>query len=82
LGTRHGEKSYESLVSSEEMLKAYSLKEFYRIPLDKRSLNYNKFFNKGNQKIEKLSDYNSNNTKRLNKLEVIKLLKKQKFIDV
>jgi UDP-glucose 4-epimerase len=82
IGTRHGEKAYESLVSSEEMVKAKNLKNFYQIPLDQRNLNYNKFFNKGNLSIENITDYNSNNTKRLEKKDVIKLLLKQKFINV
>ena len=82
IGTRHGEKAYESLVSSEEMLKAKNLKNFYQIPLDDRGLNYNKFFNKGNNNLEKFDDYNSNNTHRLDKSGVIKILKKQKFINV
>ena len=82
IGTRHGEKSYESLVSSEEMIKAKKIKDFYKIPLDKRGLNYNKFFNKGNLNLEKIDDYNSNNTKRLDVNDVIKLFKKQKIFNV
>tara|TARA_B100000035_G_C20922116_1_gene518972 strand:- start:592 stop:993 length:402 start_codon:yes stop_codon:yes gene_type:complete len=82
IGTRHGEKAYESLVSSEEMLKVKKIKNFYKIPLDERGLNYNKYFNKGNQNIDKITDYNSNNTKRLDVNGVIKVLKKQKFINV
>jgi UDP-glucose 4-epimerase len=82
IGTRHGEKAYESLVSSEEMVKAKKIKEFFLIPLDERALNYNKFFNKGTLNIEKIDDYNSNNTKRLDVNGVIKVLKKQKFINV
>ena len=82
IGTRHGEKAYEALVSSEEMVKAKKIKDFYKIPLDERGLNYNKFFNKGNQNIEKIEDYNSNNTKRLDVNGVIKILKKQRFINV
>jgi UDP-glucose 4-epimerase len=82
IGTRHGEKAYESLVSAEEMVKAKNIKDFFKIPLDERGLNYNKFFNKGNQEIDKIEDYNSNNTKRLDVKGVIKVLKKQKFINV
>ena len=82
IGTRHGEKANESLVSSEEMIKAKKMKDFFKIPLDDRGLNYNKFFNKGNQNIDKIEDYNSNNTKRLDVKGVIKVLKKQKFINV
>tara|TARA_B100000035_G_C20986114_1_gene547896 strand:- start:241 stop:1245 length:1005 start_codon:yes stop_codon:yes gene_type:complete len=82
IGTRHGEKAYESLVSSEEMLKAKDLKNFYKIPMDNRGLNYNKYFNKGNHNVDHVKDYNSDNTNRLDKKGVIKILKKQKFIDV
>ncbi len=82
IGTRHGEKAYESLVSSEEMIKAKNQKNFFQIPLDGRGLNYNKYFNKGIQNIEKVEDYNSNNTQRLDINDVIKVLKKQKFINV
>jgi UDP-glucose 4-epimerase len=82
IGTRHGEKAYESLVSSEEMVKAKNLKSFYQIPIDQRNLNYNKFFDKGNLSIENVTDYNSNNTKRLEKKDVVKLFLKQKFINV
>jgi UDP-glucose 4-epimerase len=69
-------------VSAEEMVKAKNIKDFFKIPLDERGLNYNKFFNKGNQEIDKIEDYNSNNTKRLDIKGVIKVLKKQKFINV
>jgi UDP-glucose 4-epimerase len=82
IGTRHGEKAYESLVSSEEMIKVKDQKNFFKIPLDGRGLNYNKYFNKGTQNIDKIDDYNSNNTKRLEVKEVIKVLKNQKFINV
>ena len=82
IGTRHGEKAYESLVSSEEMIKAKNQKNFFQIPLDGRGLNYNKYFNKGILNIEKVEDYNSNNTQRLDIKSVIKVLKKQKFINV
>ena len=82
IGTRHGEKAYESLVSSEEMVKAKNLKSFYKIPLDNRGLNYTKYFNKGSKEISSIKDYNSNNTNRLDTNGVIKILKKQRFIDV
>jgi UDP-glucose 4-epimerase len=82
IGTRHGEKAYESLVSSEEMIKAKDQKIFFQIPLDERGLNYNKYFNKGTQNLENIDDYNSNNTKRLELKEVIKIIKNQKFINV
>lgn len=82
IGTRHGEKSYESLVSSEEMVRAIEYKKFYRIPLEKGSLKYEKYFYKGNKELIKFKDYNSNNTTQFNKESVINLLKKQSFINV
>ena len=65
IGTRHGEKLYESLVSREEMSKAKDLDNFYQIPSDNRDLNYSKFFNKGNVNRSIIEDYNSNNTTQL-----------------
>lgn len=80
IGTRHGEKLYESLVSSEEMAKVEELKEYYRIPIDDRDLNYKKFFVEGEPKIALLNDYTSHNTKRLNIEETKELLLKLDFI--
>ncbi|KJW02559.1 UDP-glucose 4-epimerase [Rickettsia endosymbiont of Ixodes pacificus] len=74
IGTRHGEKHYESLVSSEEMAKADDLGGYYRIPMDGRDLNYAKYFVEGEKKVALLEDYNSHNTKRLNLEEVKELL--------
>lgn len=74
IGTRHGEKHYESLVSSEEMAKAEDLGNYYRIPMDGRDLNYAKYFVEGEKKIALLEDYTSHNTKRLNLEEVKELL--------
>ncbi|XVN41141.1 MAG: polysaccharide biosynthesis protein [Rickettsia endosymbiont of Argas persicus] len=74
IGTRHGEKHYESLVSSEEMAKAEDLGDYYRIPMDGRDLNYAKYFVEGEKKIAFLEDYTSHNTKRLNLEEVKELL--------
>lgn len=65
IGTRHGEKLYEVLVTQEEMLKAEDLGGYYRVPTDNRSLNYDKFVSKGNEEIEKITEYHSHNTKRL-----------------
>jgi UDP-glucose 4-epimerase len=65
IGTRHGEKLYESLVAREEMAKANDLGRYYRIPADNRDLNYNKFFVEGEQKISEFEDYTSHNTERL-----------------
>ena len=66
IGTRHGEKLYESLVSKEEMLTAEETESFYRLPMDNRSLDYSKYFNQGQIKINNLEDYNSHNAERLN----------------
>lgn len=74
IGTRHGEKLYESLISREEMSKAIDIGEYYCIPADNRDLNYAQFFNEGKQKISDAKDYTSHNTKRLNVEEVKSLL--------
>lgn len=65
IGTRHGEKAHETLLSREEMAAAEDLGEFYRIPPDARDLNYDKFFEEGEVKITKSTDYTSENTTRL-----------------
>lgn len=66
IGTRHGEKLYESLVSREDMVKAEDLGEYYRIPADTRDLNYDIYFEKGRKIDSNVEEYNSHNTKRLN----------------
>ena len=66
IGTRHGEKLYESLVSKEEMLTAIGSEKFFRLPMDNRSLDYSKYFEEGQMNIQKTSDYNSHNALRLN----------------
>jgi UDP-glucose 4-epimerase len=80
IGTRHGEKLYESLISREEMAKADDLGDYYRIPADNRDLNYAQFFSEGEEKISKQEDYTSHNTERLNLEQVKKLLLKLDFI--
>jgi UDP-glucose 4-epimerase len=70
IGTRHGEKLYESLVSREEMAKAEDMGRYYRIPADNRDLNYRNYFVEGEQRISELDDYTSHNTRRLNVAEV------------
>ena len=65
IGTRHGEKLYETLVTREEMAKAIDMGKYYRIPCDNRDLNYDKFFVDGNEEISKIEDYHSHNTSRL-----------------
>lgn len=74
IGTRAGEKLYETLVTREELAKAQDLGDYYRIPLDGRDLNYNKYFVEGEEEISHTEDYNSHNTRRLNVREVKKLL--------
>ncbi|MFM8331420.1 MAG: polysaccharide biosynthesis protein [Candidatus Methylumidiphilus sp.] len=74
IGTRHGEKLYESLVSREEMAKAIDLGNYYRIPADKRDLNYAQYFSEGVERISELEDYTSHNTQRLNVEKVKQLL--------
>lgn len=66
IGTRHGEKLYESLVSREEMARAENLGDYYRIPADSRDLNYDKYFVEGETQISSIEDYTSHNTRRLN----------------
>ena len=80
IGTRHGEKLYESLVSREEILRAKETKKHFIIPVDKRDLNYNSYFVEGSIQLAKLSDYTSHNAQRLEVDEVIQLLMKVDFI--
>jgi len=74
IGTRHGEKLYESLVSREEMARAEDLGGYYRIPADSRDLNYNKYFVEGELEIAEIDDYTSHNTRRLNVAQVKEVL--------
>ena len=76
IGTRHGEKLYETLVTQEEMLKSVDLGNFYCVKADNRDLNYDKYFSKGNKKLNIGESYTSHNTKRLNVEEMKELLKK------
>lgn len=80
IGTRHGEKLYESLVAREEMARADDLGNFYRIPADARDLNYSKFFTDGEQSISNAEDYTSHNTRRLDVAGVIEVLMRLDFI--
>lgn len=80
IGTRHGEKLYETLCTREEMLKAEDMGDFYRIPADNRDLNYNQYFSEGDVNISNVSDYNSHNTKQLNTEEIVQLIAKLPFI--
>ena len=74
IGTRHGEKLYETLLTKEEMVKAIDMKDYYRIPADNRDLNYNKFFDEGEEIITQAGEYHSHNTHRLDEAELSQLL--------
>ncbi len=80
IGTRHGEKLYETLVTREERAKAEDMGNYFRIPCDTRDLNYDKFFTEGNEGIAKIEDYHSHNTKRLDVEGMKQLLLKLRFI--
>ena len=76
IGTRHGEKLYEVLVTKEEMINAEDMGNYYRIPADERGLNYDKYEDHGNDMIDSIEDYNSHNTERLDVDGMVELLKK------
>lgn len=80
IGTRHGEKLYEVLVSREEMARAESLPRYYRVPADGRDLNYNKYFTAGETEVTQAEDYTSHNTERLDLERTRDLLLKLDFI--
>ncbi|MCL4107817.1 UNVERIFIED_CONTAM: hypothetical protein GTU68_027202 [Idotea baltica] len=80
IGTRHGEKLYESLVNKEEMIKAENLENYYRIPADNRDLNYEKYFSDGEKDVSTIDDYHSHNTHRLDVEGTKELLLKLDFI--
>ena len=76
IGTRHGEKLYESLVNREDIVKAEDMEGYYRIPADNRDLNYERYFSEGEEDISKIEDYHSHNTHRLDIEGTMKLLLK------
>lgn len=80
IGTRHGEKLYESLLSKEEAVRAIDLGNYFRVPADGRDLNYEQYFEKGSEKVELVEEYNSHNTYRLNKNELKALLLKLPYV--
>lgn len=82
IGTRHGEKLYETLITSEEMIKAIDLGNYFRIPADNRDLNYEKYISSGNHELAAFKDYTSHNTKRLNVDEMKKILLKLDLFQV
>lgn len=80
IGTRHGEKLYETLLTREEMARACDCGNYYCVPADNRDLNYSKYFNEGEKTVSLKEDYNSHNTQRLGVSEIKKLLLKLDFI--
>ena len=80
IGTRHGEKLYETLVTREEMAKAVDMGNYYRIPCDNRDLNYDKFFTEGSHKVEQVEEYHSHNTTRLDVEDMKEMLHRLNFI--
>ena len=82
IGTRHGEKLYETLCTREEMVKAEDMGYFYRIPADNRDLNYSIYFSEGEKNIAEIEDYHSHNTERLNAEEVKNLISKLALVKI
>lgn len=80
IGIRHGEKMYETLLTNEECANAIDMGNFYRVPCDRRDLNYDKYFKEGNTERTKLSEFNSNNTQLLNVEQVKKKLLQLSYI--
>lgn len=80
IGTRHGEKLYETLCTREEMVKAEDMGDFYRIPADNRDLNYSMYFSEGEKNISRIEDYNSHNTERLDVEGIKNLISKLAFV--
>jgi UDP-N-acetylglucosamine 4,6-dehydratase len=80
IGTRHGEKLYETLLTREELVRAEDLGGYYRVPADNRDLNYNKYFIEGKEELSYQEDYNSHNTKRLSLEEIKELFLKLDFV--
>ena len=80
IGTRHGEKLYETLCTREEMIKAEDMGEFFRVPADNRSLNYSSYFSEGEKELSSIEDYNSHNTEQINIEGIKKLLLKLDFV--
>lgn len=80
IGIRHGEKMYETLLTNEECAKAIDMGDFYRVPADNRGLNYDKYFKEGDEKRNTLTEFNSNNTRRLNLEETKATIAKLSYI--
>ena len=80
IGTRHGEKLYETLVTREEMARAIDMGNYFRIPCDSRDLNYDKYFAEGSEKVSLIEDYHSHNTRRLDVEGMKEQLMRLRFI--
>lgn len=80
IGTRHGEKVYETLVTREEMIRAEDIGRYYCVPADVRDLNYDKFLDKGDHRITQATEFNSHNTERYDVDQMVELLKTVKYI--
>lgn len=80
IGIRHGEKMYETLLTNEECAKAVDMGDFYRVPADNRGLNYDKFFKEGDEARNTLTEFNSNNTRRLNLQETVETIAGLEYI--
>ncbi len=80
IGTRHGEKVYETLLTREEMAHCEDLGDYFRVPADNRDLNYSKFFSNGEKKVSRTEDYHSHNTRQLDVNEMTKLLMKLPYV--
>lgn len=81
IGTRHGEKKHETLLSREEMIKSQDLGDYYKVPADTRDLNYSKYYEEGSNTLSSISDYTSENTERLEVERMIELLLKLDYIE-
>ena len=81
IGTRHGEKKHEVLVSREELVSAKEYKNYFQISNDNRNLNYDKYFVSGSRKLDYKNEYNSSNTKILTKKEIKNFLRKMSLFD-
>ncbi len=80
IGTRHGEKAFETLLTREEMARAVDMGEYYRIPADTRDLNYDIYFTQGQEVVAQLTDYNSHNTHILNEREMMDMLLRLDYV--
>ncbi|GGH74516.1 polysaccharide biosynthesis protein [Phaeocystidibacter marisrubri] len=80
IGTRHGEKLYETLLTAEERVKSEDLGDYYRVTADDRDLNYGKYFSEGNEEVQKIEDYHSHNTYRLSNDELKKLILQLEYV--